>query len=94
MEAWRGDGVGSCIEVNVVMAIVAVIRVAVVVVVSYCIVVARRTSQLLMSLLKDVPQLLSVILASATAPKRKLISATRDTCKTRTEQGVRDRGLC
>jgi len=54
--------------------------------------VALLVFQLLMSLLKLVPQLLK-ILPDEYWPKRKPMSVTRDTCSTRPEQGVRARGV-
>ena len=55
--------------------------------------VALLVFQVLMLLLELVPQLLTVLYPLSTnLPKRKLISVTRDTCRTRPEQGVRDRG--
>ena len=55
-------------------------------------VVTLPVFQLLMSLLKLVPQLLK-ILPDEYWPKRKPMSVTRDTCSTRPEQGVRARGV-
>ena len=53
--------------------------------------VALLVFQLLMSLLKLVPHLLRELLLSTYFPKRYLMSVTRDTCRTRPEQGMRDR---